>query len=94
MNILQRFSSWILSFFKSQKYKPYKSKPLRTKYKGYCEHCGQKESTIDAFYCKYCKQWHCTEHRLPEDHECGGNVTKPKELDENTTPIGYRYKKK
>ena len=43
----------------------------RTKLKGECEFCGERVSDgIDAFYCKYCRKWHCSEHRLPEQHNC------------------------
>ena len=96
MNTFQRFLSWILSFVKQSKYKEYKTQVerKRPKYKGYCECCNKKESFPNYFYCKYCKQYYCTKHRLPEQHRCTGNPKKPHDLNENITPLGDSYKKK
>ena len=61
-----------------------KEKQERPKYKGYCEHCGHKVADfLDIFYCKYCKEHHCTKHRLPEDHECPSP----------SNPYGWKKKK-
>ncbi|UYP46937.1 hypothetical protein NEF87_003222 [Candidatus Lokiarchaeum ossiferum] len=37
-----------------------------------CQFCG-KDLEIIPFKCNYCKLEYCTEHRLPEKHECFGN---------------------
>jgi hypothetical protein len=37
---------------------------------GGCSKCG-KEETL-PFTCKFCREEFCTEHRLPEDHDCVG----------------------
>jgi len=34
--------------------------------------CNKKIGLIDTFSCRYCKLNHCSEHRLPENHECKG----------------------
>lgn len=36
-----------------------------------CETCGKKfEGFADTFCCKYCGKYSCTEHFLPENHDC------------------------
>ncbi len=35
-----------------------------------CIVCGKKE--LMAFKCKFCGSFFCSEHRLPENHECIG----------------------
>ena len=62
-------------------------KGSKPKYKGYCEHCKKKETTwSNIFYCKYCRKYHCADHRLPEKHECTGNPkAPPKEFVESWT---------
>lgn len=42
-----------------------------------CQYCNSKCAYIDSFFCKYCLKWHCSEHRIPEDHECTGSPTNP-----------------
>jgi predicted nucleic acid binding AN1-type Zn finger protein len=37
-----------------------------------CAHCGAE--TNHAFRCNYCNQSHCSEHRLPEKHECSMHI--------------------
>lgn len=36
---------------------------------GECSECGEKAMT---FTCRYCKKKFCSEHRLPENHDCEG----------------------
>lgn len=46
---------------------------------GDCSRCGKKAMT---FTCRYCGEKFCSEHRLPENHNCGGldeEVQKEKE---------------
>jgi len=48
----------------------------KSTFKGYCEFESCKKEIpykFDRFLCPYCKKWHCPEHRLPENHGCGGN---------------------
>jgi len=66
----------------------------KPKYKGYCQLCKAEKVFPDYFFCNYCKKYHCNKHRLPEQHKCTGEVTKPKDLNLNTTPILYSEKKK
>ena len=33
-----------------------------------CQYC--EEDVVLPFRCPFCKQYYCTEHRLPENHEC------------------------
>ncbi|WP_414836877.1 rhomboid family intramembrane serine protease [Candidatus Nanohalococcus occultus] len=47
-----------------------------------CSKCGKQEMT---FKCRYCEQKFCTEHRLPENHDCDG-------LDEAKTKSGSEDK--
>lgn len=35
-----------------------------------CEHCGK--DTYMPFRCNYCERYYCSEHRLPENHNCQG----------------------
>lgn len=35
-----------------------------------CTHCGKKE--LMPFKCKFCGELYCSNHRLPENHECLG----------------------
>lgn len=37
---------------------------------GYCHFCDK--SALMGFSCSYCNGYFCTEHRLPEKHECLG----------------------
>ena len=36
-----------------------------------CDYCGKDEYM--PFRCKYCGGYFCSEHRLPEMHNCTGN---------------------
>ena len=38
-----------------------------------CEYCGRDESL--PFVCNYCGGAYCTDHRLPENHQCKGDLT-------------------
>jgi len=50
-----------------------------------CNHCGAE---VDRpFSCNYCNRGHCTEHRLPENHECL-MINVPKKKDEDDTRSG------
>lgn len=44
---------------------------------GECSHCGSKESM--PFRCKFCGEQFCSNHRLPENHNCHGLETFKKE---------------
>lgn len=49
---------------------------------GDCSKCGKKAMT---FTCRYCGEKFCAEHRLPENHDCGGleeEIEKEKEQSE------------
>lgn len=46
-------------------------------FRGECEICFKKIDVGQAFSCKYCGEWHCSDHILPEDHQCSGNPTNP-----------------
>ena len=81
--LLQRHRGRLHSFqFKKSKYREPKKdvENKRRKYRGYCEHCNEKVSFPDYFYCKYCKKYHCDKHRLPEQHDCSGNPVLPEEM--------------
>jgi Zn-dependent protease len=39
-----------------------------------CEACGKEEAL--PFVCNYCRGVFCADHRLPESHNCKGNLTK------------------
>jgi len=34
-----------------------------------CDYCGKELDTM-PFHCRYCGKEFCTDHRLPENHEC------------------------
>lgn len=34
-----------------------------------CNHCGT-QTGAQSFRCNYCEQYHCRDHRLPENHDC------------------------
>lgn len=48
-----------------------------------CDYCGEIENM--PFSCKFCGYKFCSNHRLPENHECGGLVEfkerRPKDVD-------------
>ncbi|MBN2127342.1 MAG: hypothetical protein JW703_03030 [Candidatus Diapherotrites archaeon] len=58
-----------------------KSKPEKKQYpkdKEFCFICDKHyESPLDRFKCHYCEHYHCTEHRLPENHHCMGKPMSP-----------------
>lgn len=108
MNLFQRFSSWVISYFKRPKRKPkylrnwcgtprlIKKRELekkKPKYKGYCQLCKAKRGFPDYFYCKYCRKYHCEKHRLPEKHKCSGKPKLPPEMRKGGTTISYSAKK-
>ena len=33
-----------------------------------CEYCGKK--TVMPYLCHYCGKRHCSDHKLPENHDC------------------------
>jgi|GEM_PF-3023775 len=47
-----------------------KGKPGNAKFSGNCDFCGKMETL--PFRCKFCGQFHCQTHRLPESHNCPG----------------------
>jgi len=71
MNIFPRINSWLVSIFKKSKYKEPR-KPIDKKIPAICEFVGCDNHLVfpKNFYCKYCKEYHCDKHRLPEEHEC------------------------
>lgn len=43
-----------------------------------CHVCNKEYKTsLDRFKCKYCGFNHCNKHRVPEDHNCKGNLHNP-----------------
>jgi Zn-dependent protease len=56
-----------------------------------CDHCGQDEYM--PFRCRYCGGYYCSEHRLPEMHNCTGSYQHRRSTMGNTqfTPTGYSY---
>lgn len=47
-----------------------KRKERAKSFTGKCYLCDKDISSVDGWYCKYCKKWHCGKHRLPENHKC------------------------
>lgn len=47
-----------------------------------CFKCADKLRGLDSYTCHYCHRNYCPIHRLPEDHDCLGNVVAP--------PFSYR----
>lgn len=47
-------------------------------YYGRCTYCGRKALGVDVYRCSYCHNHYCTNHRLPESHDCSGNPRKPR----------------
>jgi len=37
----------------------------------YCAHCGKNLEGL-GFKCRYCGEYFCVEHQLPENHSCQG----------------------
>lgn len=93
MNILQRFTSWLLSFDVIRKIfvrtKPEKKKPSKPIY---CAICNKRVALLNDFKCPYCKKYHCEEHRLPEKHKCKGKPT-AKGLGPKPTPESLKHGK-
>jgi len=56
-----------------------------------CDYCGKDEYM--PFRCKYCGGYYCSEHRLPEIHNCSGNYQFSRSTTGQTgfTPTGYSY---
>ena len=56
-----------------------------------CDHCGKEEYM--PFRCKYCGGYFCSEHRLPEMHNCDGNFQQSRSTTGTSqfTPTGYSY---
>ncbi|MCW4013051.1 MAG: site-2 protease family protein [Candidatus Bathyarchaeota archaeon] len=56
-----------------------------------CDYCGRDEYM--PFRCKYCGGYFCSEHRLPEMHNCSGNYQFSRSTTGATgfTPTGYSY---
>ncbi len=60
-----------------------------------CQHCGTEE--ILPFKCPYCNGYFCSEHRLPENHECpeiwrarAPREAAPRVTVESKTPYEYK----
>jgi hypothetical protein len=53
-----------------------------------CEFCGV-DATIGGltYHCAYCGAPVCADHRLPENHECPGDLLPPGTLDVDDTPV-------
>lgn len=51
-----------------------------------CDECGEQVSM--PFRCKFCEQSFCSEHRLPENHECEG-LREYKDRSRSEGKIGY-----
>lgn len=41
-----------------------------------CNFCSAEIYSINGYHCPYCGNYHCQNHRLPEEHECS-NPKKP-----------------
>jgi Zn-dependent protease len=56
-----------------------------------CDYCGKDEYM--PFRCKYCGGYYCSEHRLPELHNCTGDYQYSRSTTGHTgfTPTGYSY---
>ena len=56
-----------------------------------CDHCGKEEYM--PFRCKYCGGYFCSEHRLPEMHNCDGSYQQSRSTSDTSqfTPTGYSY---
>jgi hypothetical protein len=58
-----------IKYNKSIKY----SEPIKEptpKFSGHCDFCDLKIGGLDVFKCKYCQQYYCSQHRIPEEHNC------------------------
>lgn len=56
-----------------------------------CDHCDKEEYM--PFRCKYCGGYFCSEHRLPEMHNCDGSYQQSRSTTGSSqfTPTGYSY---
>jgi Zn-dependent protease len=56
-----------------------------------CDHCGKEEYM--PFRCKYCGGYFCSDHRLPEMHNCEGSYQQSRSTTGTSqfTPTGYSY---
>jgi Zn-dependent protease len=56
-----------------------------------CDQCGKDEYM--PFRCKYCGGYFCSEHRLPEMHNCEGSYQQSRSTTGSSqfTPTGYSY---
>jgi predicted nucleic acid binding AN1-type Zn finger protein len=52
-------------------------KEVKITYDG-CFKCGRQFTDFtDKYRCKYCQKYFCSDHRLPENHNCSGNPKAP-----------------
>ncbi len=73
MGALKDIFSKIFGFGRKSKIKKDEST-----FRGECGYCFKKLSDVGrGFCCRYCGEWHCIKHRLPEDHECSGSPQNP-----------------
>lgn len=81
MNVFQRLASIILGWFvKSENAEPDKAQKKYRRIPQYCEHKGCKTTLTglsETWHCRYCNKFFCSEHRLPESHECKGKLKAP-----------------
>jgi len=56
-----------------------------------CNYCKQKyyNRFSDKFFCHYCGKYFCSNHRLPEHHQCNQEIYK---LKSPPTDVVVRYK--
>lgn len=52
-------------------------KKVKRQPKEFCDFCGAKTLPIHGHYCRYCDQYHCEKHLVPETHSCKGNPRRP-----------------
>jgi Zn-dependent protease len=52
-----------------------------------CDYCGKEESL--PFVCNYCGGTYCPEHRLPEAHNCIGDLSKRPAVEGSTTSFTW-----
>jgi len=61
------------SYLKSSHFIKTEKKSLDDKI--FCLKCHKRyENTFDRFLCHYCDNYYCSSHRLPENHNCKGNL--------------------
>ncbi len=54
--------------------------------------CKEKLNMLNGFKCHYCDNYFCDKHRLPEEHNCKGNVTLPKEMRPGTETESWTFR--